>query len=275
MVDSVSTRKFGACAPLMCMRSALLASVLISTQAIASFELAGPPSDSAASNSAEVIAPTSFSPSISPATLNASSDTADVPVAGTAQIHSIASATESLPLGRAAGSMLEDAHAQPSRSTTSGAGWWSQTILALLFVIGLIFALRWGAQKLARRSSGIAWQMGPAGRAPSGVLEVLGRYPVARGQSLVLLRMDRRVLLLGQTSAGFATLSEVCDPEEVASLLVKTRDEEGASMAAKFNELLRDMERDPSIAGDTQEILAGEPATGARLPRIGLKGVTA
>lgn len=186
-----------------------------------------------------------------------------------------AAPTESLPLGRPARSALSDLGASDAAPANTGAGWWAQTTAALVFVIGLIFALRWGAQRMARRAGGIAWQMGPAGRAPSGVLEVLGRYPVARGQSLVLLKMDRRILLLGQTSAGFSTLSEIENPEEVASLLVKTRDDEGASMAARFNELLRDMERDPAVGSDTQEIHSGEPATGPRLPRIGLKGVTA
>lgn len=187
----------------------------------------------------------------------------------------VRSASEDLPLGRSASEAAARVKSDRAEISTSGVGWWVQTGAALLLVVALIFAVKWGAQRLARRAGSVAWQMGPAGRAPSGVLEVLGRYPVARGQSLVLLRLDRRILLLGQSGAGFSMLSELTDPEEVASLLVKTRDDEGASMAARFNELLREMERDPSVGGDTQDIQSGEPATGPRLPRIGLKGVTA
>lgn len=229
-------------------------------------ELAGPPAESGAIEDA---------PAEAPATSNAPANLASDEGATKESKSPAAPKTESLPLGRAARSPLDATRSSGPASSNAGPGWWAQTGAALLLVIGLIFALKWGAQRMARRAGGIAWQMGPAGRAPSGVLEVLGRYPVARGQSLVLLKMDRRILLLGQTSAGFSTLSEINDPEEVASLLIKTRDDEGATMAARFNELLRDMERDPSIGGDTQEIQSGEPATGPRLPRIGLKGVTA
>lgn len=83
---------------------------------------------------------------------------------------------------------------------------------------------------------------------------MLGRYPVARGQTLALLRVDRRVLLLCQSSGGFSTLAEFTDPEEVASLLVKTRGEEGDSIAERFDGLLRGMERDASIMGDAAPV---------------------
>ena len=109
---------------------------------------------------------------------------------------------------------------------------------------------------------GLASQIGAGGRAPSGVLEVLGRFPVARGQTLVLLKMDRRILLLGMGTAGFSTLAEITDPDEVASLLVKTRDDEGETLAAKFNAMLRGMERDPASAPDS-----GGPVT----PRAALR----
>lgn len=248
------------------MGSVLLAATCIAAPARSEPELVGPPSEYAIIPEEGADLPAA---SNSPANLSLEQSDEE------AKLSPAAAQTESLPLGRAARSSLEGIKSSDAGAATSGVGWWAQTGAALVLVVGLILALKWGAQRLARRASGIAWQMGPAGRAPSGVLEVLGRYPVARGQSLVLLKMDRRVLLLGQTAAGFSTLSEVSDPEEVASLLIKTRDDEGASMAARFNELLRDMERDPSIGGDTQEISAGQPATGPRLPRIGLQGVTA
>ncbi len=161
-------------------------------------------------------------------------------------------------------------------SGSGGGGWLVQTGAALALVIALIFTIKWAAQRLARHAGGLAWQLGPAGRAPSGLLEVLGRFPVSRGHSLILLKLDRRILLLGQSASGFTTLSQVTDPEEVASLIIKSRDDEGASMAARFNEILHDMERDPAITGDdAPDISPGDPATGPRLPRIRLNAVTA
>lgn len=132
-------------------------------------------------------------------------------------------------------------------SSDPHAGSWLRTGVSLALVLVLIAVLHQVFRHVSRRSTGLALTLGAGGRAPSGVLEVLGRYPVGRGQSLVLLRMDRRVLLLGQSQAGFTTLSEITDEDEVASLVLKTRDEEGESNAARFNDLLRRMENNPSL----------------------------
>lgn len=137
----------------------------------------------------------------------------------------------------------------PTRGGDSGGvlnHWLVRTAGALTLVIGLILLCKKLFVRLSQGTGGVASQFGAGGRAPSGVLEILGRYPVSRGHTLVLLKVDRRVLLLGHSSGGFTTLSEITDSEEVASLLVKTRDEEGETMTARFNALLRGMERDPS-----------------------------
>lgn len=136
---------------------------------------------------------------------------------------------------------------RPGSTSTGG---WIRTAFSLAAVIALIFAVRSGVRWITRRSGSLASELSAAGRAPSGVLEVLGRYPVARGHSLVLLRIDRRVLLLGQSTSGFRTLADISDPDEVASLVMKTRDEEGASNAAKFTDLLRSLERDSSLVAE-------------------------
>lgn len=171
---------------------------------------------------------------------------------------------ESLPLGAARSPAIE-------KSASSSGGfmnhWAVRTIGALAIVIGLIFATRKGLVMLGRTGGGISSQFGVGGRAPSGVLEILGRYPVSRGHTLVLLKMDRRILLLGHSSSGFTTLSQVDDEEEVASLLLRTRDEEEVSMAARFSALLRGMERDPSVAAET------EPVQGPSTPRSILRRV--
>lgn len=143
-----------------------------------------------------------------------------------------------------------------------------RTAGALLLVLGLIVGLRFALKRAARGGGGVAGQLGAGGRAPSGVLSVLGRYPVARGQMLVLLQLDRRILLVSQSGAGFQTLCEITDPEEVASLLVRTRDEEGDSLAGRFRTLLRRFERDPDIgAVDVEEIEV--PSSGARQATYG------
>ncbi len=153
---------------------------------------------------------------------------------------------ESLPIGPARRTSKSDPSgksepASPSAFSSTRMGY------GLALVVILIFLVRWGVKKAARRVGTMAAQLGPAGRAPSGVLSVLARYPVGRGQSLVLLKMDQRVLLLNQTPDGFRMLTEVQAPEEVASLLIKTRDEQSESLSSKFSKLLKRFERDPDF----------------------------
>lgn len=161
-------------------------------------------------------------------------------------------AVESTPLGRAP---VNEAVAGTDDEPSASAGGVLQhpavrTGGALTLVLSLIFGLRSLVHSVTRRAGGLSTAIGPGGRAPSGVLSVLGRYPVGKGQTLVLLQLDRRVLLLSQTSSGFSTLCELADPADVASVVRKTADDEGASLSKRFSSMLRRFESDPSIAGD-------------------------
>lgn len=195
--------------------------------------------------------------------------------------HSQTPAVERAPLGRPVtaplgvkGATRLDARAA---ETAGSLAWWLRTGVALAVVVTIILLLKHSLQKAARRSGTLAASLGAGGRAPSGVLEVLGRYPVARGQTLVLLRMDRRVLLLAQTQQGWSTLSEVTGEDDVASLLIKTRDEAGESMSARFEQVLGTLERDPrtmhmdepSDGGDDEVRDAGPRHAGGAMSAVG------
>lgn len=160
----------------------------------------------------------------------------------------VAPPSESLPLGvpAASPSVPEPTAAPPSVLSSPAV----RTISALTLVLSLIFGLRSVIRAGGRRAGGVASALGAAGRAPSGVLSVLGRYPVGKGATLVLLQLDRRVLLLSQTGAGFTTLCELTDADDVASVVRKTADDEGASLAKRFSSMLRASERDPTIVGE-------------------------
>lgn len=162
-------------------------------------------------------------------------------------------AIESTPLGAAptgdAGGEPDGGEAGATSPMELGASA-GRTIASLLGVVAVIVVLAIGMRKLSRSRGGLVAQLGAGGRAPSGVLEVLGRYPVGHGQQLVLLKLDRRVLLLSQGAGsrrggggGFQTLCEITDAEEIASLLLKTRDEQQESLAARFQTTLRDADR--------------------------------
>ena len=123
--------------------------------------------------------------------------------------------------------------------SASGPGW-----LRVAAALAGTIVLAVGTAAAFKRFSGGGTALTSPTRAPSGVIEVLGRYPLAPRQNLLLIKLDRRVLLLSQAvggrghSAALTTLTEIVDPEEVASILLKTRDDEGDSIAAKFREAM-------------------------------------
>lgn len=147
-------------------------------------------------------------------------------------------ANESKPLGRDSGPLRLGAtgESKDSAATTGSDGFLSEGLGealrvggALAVVVGLLllFAM------LTRRLSGTL----RAGR-PAGVLEVLARYPVGRGQHLTLLKLDRRVLLVHQTTSSMTTLADLREPGEVASLLSRIEAAGRETTGGRFQSLL-------------------------------------
>lgn len=87
---------------------------------------------------------------------------------------------------------------------------WIQMFLALGLVIALIFGLQWLVKRLARPGGG-------GGK--SGPLDVLWRGSLSPKQQVFLVRMGRRVLLIGSSGGALTRLCEVTDAEEVTELL--------------------------------------------------------
>jgi len=80
------------------------------------------------------------------------------------------------------------------------------------------------------------------GGRPSGVIEILGRYPLGRKQSLVLLKLARRVILVHQNGTQMTTLSEVSQPHEVAALLSRVEAGSSGKQAQRFRSMLKRFE---------------------------------
>ena len=167
---------------------------------------------------------------------------------------------------------------EPTKAEDSA--WMLRTAASLAGVIVLIFGVAFVVKKVARQQGGLMASLGPGGRAPSGLLEVLGRYPVARGTTLVLLKLDRRVLLVCQTTGrrlgpgtSMNTLSEITDADEVASILVKSRDEEGESLAKKFESMLGSFGgKSATVTVESKPVSMPRPASGlAEMLRGGSK----
>jgi len=177
-----------------------------------------------------------------------------------------------------------------SAQAGSSSGGMVKTMLSLGAVLVLIVVLAKVAKRVAGPRMGMAASLGAA-KAPSGILEILGRYSIGNGLSIILMKVDRRVLVLSQSrssrmgvrggGAALSTLCEIADAEDVASILTKARDAEGESIAAKFRELLgqcsgSDDETDTLEAetASTSEVKTDSPEQGSpdagasRVPQI-------
>jgi len=85
-----------------------------------------------------------------------------------------------------------------------------QTLLALAIVVALIYACRYVLRRLGKGAR--------PGGADSGVIEVLSRTGIGARQQLLLVRLGRRLVLVGCWPSGMAGLSEITDPAEVSAL---------------------------------------------------------
>jgi len=123
----------------------------------------------------------------------------------------------------------------------AGAAWRFQYMLPLLAVLGLILA---AALVVKRFLPGRRLLTG------SGVLEIVARTPLSARQSLVLVKMGRRLVLLGVCSERVSALSVVDDPEQVAMLLGEIASTHPESMtrafARSFSEQAVAYQEDPS-----------------------------
>ena len=114
-----------------------------------------------------------------------------------------------------AGSDMSERLVGPSESKRIESGphspWaqWTRTLAALALVVVLIIAARFMLKRF-----------GPvSGAQRRDMLDVLARTAVSPRHQLLLVRVGRRVVLVGQSPASLETLSEVTDPDEVAALI--------------------------------------------------------
>ena len=110
------------------------------------------------------------------------------------------------------------------------------TALALGAVIGVIFIARALVKRFGNRLGG--------GKRPSGVVEVLARYPFARGHHIVLIKVGRRIIVTHQSAQGITTLSEFTSHAEVADLMARCEAGARGTEQFTFDSLLRSSERE-------------------------------
>lgn len=179
--------------------------------------------------------------------------------------------------GAATGGAKNHRDADKGAGNTKADSLWSGIAGPLVAVLGLIGIVAGVVALVMRGRGGLSASWSGGRRAPAGILEVLGRYPLSRSQTLVLLKVDRRVLLLSQTKAGrlgamqTATLCEITEPEEVASILTKVNEAEQNSLASRFSSVLRTLDREAAEKIETVEA----PALSRRAAPVMLPGSVA
>ena len=101
---------------------------------------------------------------------------------------------------------------------------------ALAIVIALILLLRWGGKKL--------FQQGGMSRSTRAI-QVLARAPLAPRQHIVMVRVGRRVIVVGECGSQMNPLCEITDGDEIAALLGQLQDEKVNLPAKAFSSLFQ------------------------------------
>lgn len=87
---------------------------------------------------------------------------------------------------------------------------WQRLVMALGIVLGLIFAMKF---IVGRLYPGVSASKG--GKA----VRVLARSPIAPKQQVLLLQVGKRVIVVADSAGQLSTLSQIDDPDEIASLV--------------------------------------------------------
>ena len=108
---------------------------------------------------------------------------------------------------------------------------------------------------------------------------MLGRKPLDYRNTIHLVRCGSRILILGSSQAGLASLSEISDPVEVDYLAGLCKPSEPGSVADTFNQLFRKFqapetteaaggESEPEADGDPAVLAASRPGCRTQVPGL-------
>jgi flagellar biosynthetic protein FliO len=108
---------------------------------------------------------------------------------------------------------------------------------SLAVVVGLLIAVAWLSRRFA-----------PPGTAPlpSQAIELLGRQSLGGKQSLHLMRVGNKLLLVALSPGGAQTLTEITDPLEVEHLAGVCRRTKADSASAAFSRILSQLAKEPT-----------------------------
>lgn len=110
----------------------------------------------------------------------------------------------------------------------------------LAIVLGLFFLASWLLKRTMPKS---------ARTLPSEVLEVLGRTSLAARQSVHLVRVGRKLILISVSTDGIETLTEITDPSEVDRLAGICAEQSSESSSSAFANVFQQFQRESTSLG--------------------------
>lgn len=142
----------------------------------------------------------------------------------------VANFDETRPLGSIAGQPIQSAEtASLLSSSPTNDNWLLQTITALGIVIGLIFIVRAIMARAGGRFKTIT---------RSQVVEVLSRTAVAPRSHVILLKVGRRVLIVGDNGGALTSLGELTDADEIGQVMQSACAGASNSISENFGQLI-------------------------------------
>lgn len=114
-----------------------------------------------------------------------------------------------------------------------GTGGSVASLVGMLLTVAAVLALAYWVTKLIARKGLPGWASGMAG---GDRLQVLWQVSLGKSERLVLVRLDKRCLLLGVTSGGISVLTELTE-EEAAQW---PREREEIARQPNFLDILRE-----------------------------------
>ena len=153
------------------------------------------------------------------------------------------------------------------RSPTAGAADRSRTpwrslwtvLGGLSIALGLFFLFAWLVRRTMPRSGS---------HLPREVVEVLGRATLAARQTVHLVRVGHKLLLVSVSTTGVETLTEITDPLEVDCLAGICQQSSHSSTSSVFRNVFQQCSREPTEPGFLDEPLeqGGEMTVDPPLP---------
>ncbi len=115
-----------------------------------------------------------------------------------------------------------------NRTDPEATSWFSvQDLLPLAIVLLLILSLAWIIKR---------YKPAQAILGGGGVLEIVARLPISTKQTLLLVKIGRQLVLLGQSQDNISMLGSVSDPHEVSMIVGEVISRSPGSLSQEFKE---------------------------------------